>query len=456
MTDKTLAKRLLGVNEIHVDDYRMEKTKYGEDKLVVCVRPYKRLRMRCPVCGKKYSGYDHKGEIKHWRALDFGAVIVEIEAETMRVDCPEHGPLMESVPWAFRNSRFTKDFDLTSSWMARTLSKSAVAEYMRISWGTVGRCISRTREFLEPQTDARLNGLVRIGIDETSYSKGRRYITTVVNHDTNSVVWVHANHGKKVIDEFFSSLSEEQRASIEVVSGDGARWITDAVNEWVPQASRCTDPYHVVSWTNEVLDELRKEAWREANSKVKQMKKEVEPKRGRPASDDQKMADYAKAKEEAKEIKNARYAIGKAPEHLTENQQTKLEMIAKSDKRLYRGYLLKENLRLLLKIKDPQEAEAELNHWLSWAQRCRIEGFVELGRKIKRHKEYILNFIKTGISNARVEANNNKISLLIHKAFGFRNLENMFDLIMLTCSNIRIPLPNRGTRYQKSACTADI
>lgn len=450
MTDKTLTKRLLGVNDIHVEGYRMEKTVHGEDKLVVSVRQYKRIRHRCPVCGRKCSGYDEKGEIKHWRALDFNAVIVEIEAEAMRVDCPEHGPLVESVPWAFPQARFTRDFDLTVAWMAKALSKSAVAEYMRISWDTVGRCISRTRKFLEPQADARLNGLVRIGIDETSYSKGRRYITTVVNHDTNTVVWVHANHGKSVIDEFFRSLTEEQRASIQVVSGDGARWITDAVNEWVPHAQRCTDPYHVVSWTNDVLDELRKEAWREANSKVKQMKKDVDPKRGRPASDDQKMADYTKAKEEAKEIKNARYAIGKAPEHLTENQQVKLEMIAKSDRKLYRGYLLKENLRLLLKIKDPEKAETELNHWLSWAQRCRIEGFVELGRKIKRHKEYILNFIRTGISNARVEANNNKISLLIHKAFGFRNLENMFDLIMLVCSNIRIPLPNRGRRYQKA------
>ena len=68
---------------------------------------------------------------------------------------------------------------------------------------------------------------------------------------------------------------------------------------------------------------------------------------------------------------------------------------------------------------------------------------VELGRKIRRHKQYILNFISTGISNARVEANNNKISLLIHRAFGFKNFQNMVSLIMLVCSDLTIQLPNR-------------
>lgn len=457
MTAKTLIKTLLGVNQIHVDGIRTEKTEHDETMLVIEAHPYKMIRHKCPYCGRKCPGYDH-GDVPpvHWRAVDFNDVIVEIEAHAERIKCPEHGVVTEAVPWALPHSRFTKNFDLSVAWMARTLNKSAISEYMRISWETVGRCISRVREYLDPDDVKRMTELVNIGIDETSCSKGRKYITTVVNHDTNTVVWVHENHGKAVIDEFFRSLTQEQRDAIKVVSGDGARWITDAVKEWTPTAVRCTDPYHVVSWATEAVDEVRKEAWREAAAAVKDLKKEVTPGKGRPAADDRLKAEYLKARDVAKGIKNARYAVGKAPENLTKNQELKLRMIAVQNPRLYRAYRLKESLRLLLKNKDPIEAEAELEHWLKWAQRCRIDVFIELGRKIRRHKEYILNFIRTGISNARVEANNNKISLLIHKAFGFRNLQNMFDLIMLACSNIRIPLPNRGTRYQKSACTAEI
>lgn len=97
------------------------------------------------------------------------------------------------------------------------------------------------------------------------------------------------------------------------------------------------------------------------------------------------------------------------------------------------------------------EAEKEMNHWISWARRSRIDSFKELALKIKRHMEYILNFISTGISNARVEANNNKISLLVHRSFGFKNFKNMVDLIMLVCSNLKVPLPNRPLNVEKAA-----
>ena len=86
-----------------------------------------------------------------------------------------------------------------------------------------------------------------------------------------------------------------------------------------------------------------------------------------------------------------------------------------------------------------------------WAKRSRIDSFKTLADKIKRHNDYILNFIKTGISNARVEANNNKISLLVHRSYGFRNFNNMVDLIMLICSNIVIPLPNRTIKTINTA-----
>ena len=176
------------------------------------LKPYKSKQCRCPLCNndKKLPCYDSKNNLCTWRALDCGGVIVELQSNTPRVTCPVHGVVTAAVPWAFHKSRFTKDFDLTVTWMAKALCKSAVSQYMRISWATVGRCITRTRNYLEPDISNRLNGLKRIGIDETSYSKGHKYITTVVNHDTNTVVWVAPNHGKSVLDGFFEQLTEEE------------------------------------------------------------------------------------------------------------------------------------------------------------------------------------------------------------------------------------------------------
>ena len=55
------------------------------------------------------------------------------------------------------------------------------------------------------------------------------------------------------------------------------------------------------------------------------------------------------------------------------------------------------------------------------------------------------------MSNARVDATNNKIKLTIRKAYGFRNISNKMDIIYLVCSDNGIPLPNRNTTIRKTA-----
>ena len=86
-----------------------------------------------------------------------------------------------------------------------------------------------------------------------------------------------------------------------------------------------------------------------------------------------------------------------------------------------------------------------------WASHCRIPAMVALNKKIRRHKEHILNTIRLGMSNARIEATNNKIKLIIRKAYGFRNIQNMLDMVYLVCSDLVIPLPNRKSNVVKAA-----
>ena len=140
-------------------------------------------------------------------------------------------------------------------------------------------------------------------------------------------------------------------------------------------------------------------------------------------------------------MKGSRFAFSKAPENLTEKQEAQLEFIAKSDKKLYRAYLLKEKLRLVFQCRDADTAQTELDAWSKWAQHCRIKMFVELQRKIRRHYDAILATMEYHLTNAAVEATNRKIKLSIYMAYGFRNMDNMLDMIMLRCSDIEVRLP---------------
>ena len=179
-------------------------------------------------------------------------------AESPRVKCGEHGVVTAAVPWARHKSRYCKTFEDTTAWLTVHASRNAVAEYMRVKWHSIGGICSRVYKDLEARQSCRFEGLIRIGIDETSYKKGHKYLTVVTNHDTGKVVWCSIGYGKETLSEFFKLLTEEQRESIQCVSADGARWIADCVKEYCPNAERCIDPFHVVSWATEILDEERR------------------------------------------------------------------------------------------------------------------------------------------------------------------------------------------------------
>jgi len=117
-------------------------------------------------------------------------------------------------------------------------------------------------------------------------------------------------------------------------------------------------------------------------------------------------------------------------------------MLIKSNPRLYRAYLLKEGLRIIFRF-SYDEAAKELDRWLKWAQRCRIKEFVDLGKKIRRHKAAILATIKHGLTNARIEAVNNKIKVTIRMGYGYRNVDNMIALVRLKCGGFDVALPGR-------------
>ena len=108
------------------------------------------------------------------------------------------------------------------------------------------------------------DGPTAIGVDETGHRKGRTYITVVVDHERRRVVWAHDGYGKEVLDLFFRQLTDEQRASIKAVTGDGAKWIDASVKEHLPNAERVLDSFHIVSWMTDTLDQVRKRLWNQA------------------------------------------------------------------------------------------------------------------------------------------------------------------------------------------------
>lgn len=424
---KSIAKKGAGLDGAVVESIRIEG-----DSIIVSARPRKRAP-RCPVCGRRCDAYDRL-PARRWRALDDGALKRYVEYAPTRVRCPEHGVRSEAVPWArSAASRFTRGFEDQVAWLACACSRSAVSELMRVDWHTVGGICARVAADLDARAGgSRLDGLRRIGIDETSYRKGRRYMTVVVDHDSGCVVWCAKGHGRAQLEAFADELGDERAAAVEVVTADGARWIADVVAERMPAAELAIDPFHAVSWCTDALDDLRRQAWRDARGAPRPKRR-----RGRPGKGEAAPADPARL------VKGLRYPLLKNPGDLTERQADALGALKSLGTALWRGYLLKEAFRAVFRAGSEADAREGLARWLSWACRSRIPQFVELSRKVRRKAEGIVRSIALGVSNARVEAVNNKIKVAIRQAYGFRNTGNLMALVMLRCSPLRPSLPGR-------------
>ena len=431
MRNVSLWQGLLGVEKAVI-----EQVEFVDDDqmLVVHVRPTSRARGRCGVCGKPRPGYDRGPGRRQWRHLDFGAVMVYLESDTPRVKCPKHGIVVAQVPWARHTAGHTRAFDDQVAWLATQTSKTAVTKLMRVAWRTVGAIIARVWADIDKQVD-RFADLKRIGIDEISYKKGHKYLTVVVDHDTRRLVWATPGRDAATVRSFFERLGPARCAQISHVSADGADFIETAVAEMCPNAIRVADPFHIVSWATDALDEVRRQAWNDARALAR-----TEPAlpRGRPPAGTPPRPGH----QLASTLKNARYALWKNPENLTDHQQEKLKWIALTDKRLYRAYLLKEGLRVVFQLPLDGATEA-LDKWISWARRCRIPAFVKLQKSIQKHRLRILAAIEHGLSNALIESTNTKIRLLTRKAFGFHSAEPLIALAMLTLGGYPPTLPGR-------------
>ncbi|MGC8488947.1 MAG: ISL3 family transposase [Clostridia bacterium] len=405
--------RLVGVERAVIEDVDFDEETQA---LIVSVRPRKKAKRRCGVCGRRCPLYDQGEGRRRWRALDLGVIRCYLEADAPRVRCPEHGVVVAQVPWARHGAGHSYAFDDMVAWLAVHTSKSAVCQLMRITWRTVGRIVTRVVAAAQQQRDP-FEGLRRIGIDEISYKRGHRYLTVVVDHDSGHLVWAAPGRDSQTVQRFFDLLGPERCALITEVSADGAAWIAQAVAIACPNATLCVDPFHVVSWASDALDEIRREVW---NAARRQGQKAV-----------------------ASQFKAARFALWKNPEHLTDRQRATLAEIAKTNRPLYRAYLLKEQLRQVFHV-PPDDALPLLDHWLAWARRCRLKPFVELAKTIKAHLAGIRAAVTRGLSNGRVEAVNTKIRLLTRVAFGFRSPEALIALALLNLGGFCPTLPGRA------------
>ena len=400
---------------LRLDGVWVKAVQFQPTRVVVWVA-LRRRRLVCSQCGFS-TPHRHNDQAADsvWRHLDLGVWRLEVRARLRRLECPVHGVRVEGVPFARAGARFTRDFEQLVAWLATRTDKTAVTRLVRIDWDTVGRIVERvSRDELDPD---RLDGLFELGIDEVSWRKQHRYLTLVTDHQRGCVVWGTDGAGQAAADRFFAELGPARCDEVKAISMDMGPGYAKSTRANAPQAVVCIDSFHVAKLGGEALDEVRRDYWNELR-----------------ALDDQ---------DAAKRFKDARWALLKRPENLTDRQAQTLKALKAAGGKVARAYELKEALRGIfapgLTVDDVGEL---LTRFCSRASRSRMPAFLRLAKTIRRHRDGILAAVCLGVTNARSEALNNKVRLVTRRAYGFHSAHAALALVMLACGPIELRLPH--------------
>jgi len=412
MRATTLLRRLVDVTETRVTGVRF----FSCGEVSVEVAPLWR-KPRCGVCRRRAPVYDRR-PLRWWRHLVVGARVVLLAYAPRRVHCRRCGVRTEQVPWGASASRFSWAFEEWVAYLAQITDQTKVHKLTGVAWSTVGQIIERVvSRRLSPE---RLSNLRRIGIDEFSYRKRHRYLTIVVDHDRRRVVWAAEGRSAETLRGFFREVGPQACAAIELVSIDMAGGYKKAIAEFLPGAQVIYDRFHVQRLASDALDAVRRSLVREA-----------------AAEDDDS--------DESQAIKKTRWVLLKGWHRLDAEERARLHEVQRTNRPLYRGYLLKETLAGALDYRQPARAEKALRSWIAWACRSRLRPFVRVARTLRAHFTGVLAYIQHRLTNGLAEGLNNKLRIVSRRAYGFHSAEALIAMLFLNSGGIelspRLPPP---------------
>ena len=391
----------------------VESVSFTAEGIVVGVRA-RSARLGCP-CGE-WTRARYDTSRRRWRHLDMGSTKVWLESDVARIDCRACGKVRtQLVGWARPRSRHSTDFEDTVAWLVQRTDMTTVASLMRCSWEAV-QAIAR-RVTAEKLHTARLDGLVRVGVDEISYRRGHQYLTIVADHDKARVVWVAKGKRGAALESFFDELGAERASAIEAISMDLGTIYRDAAKRRIPNATICFDPFHVIQMTNRALDSVYKSTGRDHASGVGD-----------------------------KAWRATRYALRGAGEKLTDDQQALVKSLRRDRYRLWRAWDLKERLRAFYRQVPRADARLYLKRWITSALRSRIPAFINLARQIRHNFEPIVAAVELDLSNARLEGINSRIRLIQRRGYGYRSVDSLAAMIYLCLGGVTLTLPHDQAR----------
>lgn len=327
--------------------------------------------------------------------LPFGTLQVNLLFTAFQGRCSHCGNIETVTPPGLApKAQATERLKRHVSHLCRYMPCDKVPEFIAISGGTARRW---DKEMLMKMLPApKRDGIRALLIDEKSIGKGHHYLTVALNADTGETLFLGEGKRKEVLDQFLSSLTAEQKASIECVGIDRGGSYQASVKEHLPDADIVYDKFHIIANYNDVIDQIRRREWRQAEEENKPF------------------------------IKGQRFNLFRNPENLTPKRESNLKALLAMNEDLNQAYILKDMLKQLWTYKYKACASKCLDNWIELAKGTGIAELKRFAKGLDRAREGLLSYCQHRITSAKIEAFNGVIKRIIYKACGYNDLDYLY------------------------------
>jgi transposase len=388
----------------------------------ISLQPHGGIRGRCSQCRRPAPGYDRLPE-RRWQFVPLWGIATWFRYAPRRVQCPEHGVVVESLPWSDGKRPLTCALMGFLARWARRLSWRETARVFQTSWESVYRSVEWFVEW--GLAERRLAGVESMGVDEIHWGRGlgaANFLTVIYQIDGHCrrLLWVGQRRTEATLRRGLKALGPEVVKGLRFVCSDMWKPYLSVLATEAGQALHVLDRFHIILHLNQAVDQVR----RAESSRLQ-----------------------AVSKAAAQQLKHTRWTLLRRGSRVRGRARQKLQALLASKLQTARAWELKETFAHFWKYRSLTWAGAFLDYWTWRAMRSHLEPMKKVARMLRSHEELILNWFraKGEISTGAVEGLNNKIRVVTRRSYGFRTYKAMEIALYHTLG--RLPEPESAHRF---------
>ena len=400
---------LIGLNQKEVKILNVRENAKGIIEVEI---ENKNKKVRCPICQKFTSSFH--GKIKPIRSvyLDSCGSKVDLIIHKKRYRCYNCNKVFTeqlNINTSKGNISNKVKIEIRKDLLNYNLSLKYISEKNRVSITTVE---NELLEIASTMPD-RVKNLPRvISFDEfKADTKEGKYAFILNDPIHKKVLDILLNRKKEYLMQYFTYCNN--RHSVEFVISDMYEPYLIVTQIMFPKAKYVVDRFHYITYIMDAVDNIRIRLQKEYGEKSKEYKLLKNKKNVsllRKYGNDISWWVYTQ-----------RYKNGHMVDVIPIDILHELFNISND---LKKGYYLKEEFLDIVNHATYEDANNQLEKWISKCIVSNIPEFIEVAGTISRWQEYIVNsFIDKRYSNGFTEGTNNKIKVIKRVGFGYKSFK---------------------------------